>query len=91
MKKTTLIDGVVVEEITPDITGEEAEKALRTLAEELIFFAQSRNKGDKTALGGQEGGQAVNKEDIKLTLGLAVIYFGFFGWMFLDFFSKTGY
>lgn len=49
MKKTTLIDGVVVEEITPDITGEEAEKALRTLAEELIFFAQSRNKGDKTA------------------------------------------
>ncbi len=50
MNKTTLIDGVVVEEITPDITGEEADQALRTFAEELICFAQSRrSKGDKTA------------------------------------------
>lgn len=49
MKKTTLIDGFVIEEITPDFTEEEEEKALRTIAEELICFGQSRNKTDKTA------------------------------------------
>lgn len=48
MKKTTLIDGFVIEEITPDFTEEEEEKALRTITEELICFGKSRKKTDKT-------------------------------------------
>lgn len=42
--KVTIIDGVTVKDITPELSAEEQEKRVREIAESLIAFGRNRRK-----------------------------------------------
>lgn len=46
--RISVIDGVTVRNITPELTGEEQKARIKEVAESLIAFGKNRNK-DKTA------------------------------------------
>lgn len=48
MNKVTIIDGVTVVNITPELSPEERKKRVREIAEGLIAIGKNREK-DKTA------------------------------------------
>lgn len=46
--RTTIIDGVTVRDITPNLTDEELKERINEVAEGLLAFSKNRKK-DKTA------------------------------------------
>ena len=74
------------------INGEEKELSSLSLDVQEKLAAEWNRRA--LAAIGYEPVQAVKKitfEDVKLTIGMAVIVYGIIGLMFLDFFSKSGY